>query len=68
MSPLAGLLTMVTALTVGAVVVPPTLWLDAVEMAWLPRLSVGLTLPLFIVPPFKARAPAPMSMPSVSLS
>ena len=68
MSPLAGLLTMVTALTVGAVLVPFTLWLEAVEIAWLPRPRLALTLPLLMVPPFKVRALAAMSMPSASLS
>ena len=69
MSPVAGVLVTDAAFTVGAVVVPATLWAAAFEIACVPKVNAALApLPLRIVPPFSASARSPMLMPSASAS
>ena len=68
-SPLAGALAIVTALTAGAVAAPSTLWLPAFAIAFVPRPSAAFVpAPLWIVPPFSAKALAPIPIPSASAS
>ena len=70
-SPLTGLLVIVTSLTVGVVCwLPSTLWLVELATAWVPRPSVASVVPplILMVPPFNVSALAPMLMPSESLS
>ena len=67
--PIAGWLTAATDETVGAVVLPFTLWPAAFAMAWPAKLSVAFAaVALWIVPPFKVRALPPTPIPSASTS
>ena len=69
MSPLAGVLAIDAALTVGAVVGPATLWAAAFEIACVPNSNAASTpVPLRSVPPFSDSARSPMLMPSESPS
>ena len=68
-SPLAGVLAIVTAFTVGTVATPFTLWPPAFAIAFVPRPSAAFVpAPLWIVPPFSAKALAPTPIPSESAS
>ena len=69
-SPLTGLLAIATALTAGAVaVLPSILWFAAFVIARLPSPRVALVpAPLWIVPPFSAKALAAILRPSLSVS
>ena len=69
MLPLAGELVMATESTTGAVVVPSTLWPEALAMAWLPRPRAALAaVAVRMVPPFSVSASAAMPIPSLSTS
>ena len=69
MSPLAGVLAIVSAFTVGTVATPFTLWPPAFAIAFVPSPSAAFVpAPLWIMPPFSAKALAPTPIPSESAS
>ena len=69
MSPLAGVLAIVSVFTAGTVAAPFTLWPLAFAIAFAPRPSTAFVPAQFrTVPPFSVRAAAATPIPFASVS